>query len=58
MVHGVTEGGLVAHIANVELNLVGHFGHTGLEVVTHVVLLLLVAGEDADFANVGLQEAV
>ena len=56
--HGVTEGGLVAHIANVELNLIGHFGHTGLEVVTHVVLLLLVAGEDADFANIGLKKPV
>ena len=41
--HGVAEGAAVAHIANVELDLAGHLGHTGLEVVTHIVLLLLVA---------------
>jgi hypothetical protein len=29
-----------------------------LEVVAHIVLLLLVTGEDSDFANVGSQESV
>ena len=56
--HGVAEGAAVAHIANVELDLAGHLRHTCLEVVTHVVLLLLVAREDADLTNVRLQKAV
>lgn len=34
---------LVAYITYVELNLVGYFRHLGLVLVTHVVLLLLVA---------------
>ena len=56
--HGVFEGALVADVTYVEFNLVRHFGHAGLEVVAHVVLLFLVAGEDADFADVGAQEPV
>ena len=35
-----------------------HLRHTGLEVVAHIVLLLLVAGEDTDLADVGPQETV
>ena len=56
--HGVAEGAAVAHVANVELDLAGHLGHTGLEVVTHIVLLLLVSREDADLTNVRLQKTV
>ena len=56
--HSVFQRALVAHITNVELDLTGHFGHTGLILVAHVVLLLLVAGEDADLANVGAEETV
>ena len=56
--HGVFQRALVADIADVELDLVGYLGHTGLEVVAHVVLLLLVAREDTDLTNVGLQKAV
>ena len=40
--HGVLEGALVAHIANVELDLPRHLRHPRLEVVPHIVLLLLI----------------
>ena len=56
--HGIFEGALVADVTDVELDLVRHFRHTGLEIVAHVVLFLLVAGEDADFADVGAEETV
>ena len=56
--HGIMKSGFVAHVAYVELDLVRHLGHTGLEVVAHVVLLLLVAAEDPDLAYVGAEEAV
>ena len=56
--HGGLEGGFVAHVADVELDLVGYFGHLGLILVTHVVLLFLVAREDADLCDVGSQESV
>ena len=56
--HCVLEGALVAYVAYVELDFVGHFGHACLEVVSHIVLLLLVAGEDAYLAYVRPQEPV
>ena len=57
-VHGILDTLEVAHITDVELDLVGRFRHLGLEFVAHVVLLFLVAAENADFANIGLEEAV
>ena len=57
-VHSVTHAGDIADVADVELDLVGHLGHFGLELVAHIVLLLLVAGEDADLTDIGAQEAV
>ena len=56
--HGILEGALVAHVANIELDLAGHVGPLSLILVAHIVLLLLVAGEDANLADVGAQEAV
>ena len=56
--HGIAAGLEVAHIADIELDLVGHLGHGRLEVMAHVVLLLLISGEDADFANISGKEAV
>ena len=56
--HGIVQGATVADIADVELDLACHLGHAGLEVVAHVVLLFLVAAEDADLADVGFQETV
>ena len=48
----------VADVTDIELDFVGYFGHAGLEVMAHVVLLFLVAGEDADFTDVGTEETV
>ena len=56
--HGVFQGALVANVANVELDLVGYLRHTYLEIVTHVVLLLLIAAENADFTDISPQETV
>ena len=56
--HGIVKGAFVADIADVELYLACHLRHTCLEVVTHIILFLLIAGEDADLANVGLEETV
>ena len=55
---GGLERGLVAYVADIELDLVRHLRHPRLEVVPHVVLLLFVARENPDFADVGTQEAV
>ncbi len=54
--HGIPDGLRVAHVANVELDLAGILRVVGLQLVAHVVLLLLIAGEDADLADVGGQE--
>ena len=47
-----------ADIADVEFDLVGYFRVFGLILVAHIVLLFLVAGENADFFNVCLEETV
>ena len=52
--HGVLQRASIANVTDVELDLACHFGHTGLEIMAHVVLLLLVAGEDADLADICL----
>ena len=57
-VHSVLDAREVAHVADVELDLVGRLGALGLELVTHVVLFFLVAAENTDFADVRLEEAV
>ena len=54
--HGIPDGLRVAHVADVELDLAGILRVVGLQLVAHVVLLLLIAGEDADLADVGGQE--
>ena len=56
--HGVLQRAAVAHIANVELDLPRHLRHPRLEVVPHIVLLLLIAAEDAYLTNIRLQEPV
>jgi len=48
----INNGTVVADVADVELQLVV------VVLLAHVVLLLLVAGEDADLLDLGLQEAV
>ena len=54
--HRAFEGGFVADVADVEFDLVGDVGVCGLVLVAHVVLLLLVAGEDADLLDVRGEE--
>ena len=56
--HGIVQRTLVAHIADVELNLVCHLRHAGLEVMTHIILLLLITTEDTNLTDVSTQEAV
>ena len=47
--HCVTDGLGVADITDVELHLFGVLRVLGLKLMAHIVLLLLVTGEDADF---------
>ena len=54
--HGVPHSLRVAHVAYVELDLLGSLRVLGLELMAHIVLLLLVPGEDANLADVGFQE--
>ena len=56
--HDIAERPRVAHIADVELDLLGVGGILGLQLVAHIVLLLLIAGEDADLTDVGGQEVL
>lgn len=54
--HGVRNGLRIAHVADVEFDLVGILRVLGLELMAHIVLLLFVAGENADFLEVGVKE--
>ena len=56
--HCVTDGLRVADIADVELHLLCGVRVLGLKLMTHIVLLLLVTGEDADFLQIGIQEVL
>ena len=48
----------VADVSDEEFDLVGDVRELGLVLVTHIVLLFLIAGEDADFLDVCAQEAL
>ena len=56
--HSVTDGLGIADITDVEFDLLGGVRMLGLKLVTHIVLLLLVTGEDADFLQVRIQEVL
>ena len=56
--NGATAGFQVSNVSNEEFYLVGDLRILGLVLVTHVVLLFLVAGEDADFLNICSEEAL
>ena len=56
--HRILQRALVAHIADVKLDLIRHLRHPRLEIVPHVVLLLLVARENADLADVRAEKTV
>ena len=57
-VHRVFDGREVPHVADVEPDLFGSFGHFRLKLVPHIVLLLLIAGKDPDLADIRFQKAV
>ena len=50
--HSVAHTACVSYIANVELQLVG------LKLLTHVVLLLLIAAENPNFPNIRTKETL
>ena len=56
--HCIVKRTLVAYVTDIELDLACHLWHSGLEVVTHIVLLLLVAAEDTNLANVRPQKTI
>ena len=57
-VHGVAHALGVADVADEEAHLGGELGGLLLQAVAHVVLFLLVAGEDADFGQIGVHEVL
>ena len=57
-VHGILDTREVTHIADVESDLVRHLRHFNLELMAHVVLLLFVAAENANLADISLQKTV
>ena len=54
--HGVPDGLGIADVADVELHLFGGLRVPGLQLVAHIVLLFLVAGEDADLLQAGVKK--
>ena len=54
--HGVLDGLGVADVADVELHFIGIIGKTRLQIVAHIVLLLLIAREDTDLADIACQK--
>ena len=56
--HGIAHGLGVAHVADEEAHLGGELGAALLQAVAHVVLLLLVSGEDADLLKVRVHEVL
>ena len=54
--HGIPNRLGVAHIANVKFHLVGVFRVLGLQLMAHIVLLFLIAGENADLFEVRVQK--
>ena len=57
-VHGVAHALGVADVADEEADLGCELGGPLLQAVAHVVLFLLVAGEDADLGQVGVHEVL
>lgn len=57
-VHGIADRLRVADVADEEADLGSELGGLLLQAVTHVVLLFLVTGEDADLFQVGVHEVL
>ena len=56
--HNVAQALDVAHIPDIELDLGGVLGVFCLQLVAHIILLFLVAAENANFPDVGGQEVL
>lgn len=56
--HGIAARLQVAYVSDKKLDLVCHVRVFHLVLVTHIILLLLIAGEDADFSDIRTEEAV
>ena len=56
--HGIPDGLGIADIADVEFDLFGVLRVPGLQLVAHIVLFLFIAGENADFLQVGIQKVL
>ena len=54
--HHIAQALDVAHIANVELDLLVMVGVLRLQLVAHIVLLFLIAGENADLPDIAGQK--
>ena len=56
--HGIAARLQVAYVTDKKLDLVCHVRVFHLVLVTHIILLLLIAGEDADFSDICTEKAV
>ena len=56
--HSILDGLRVADIADVKLDLASSLRMLGLKFVAHIILLLLVTRENADFLQIGIQEVL
>ena len=56
--HSVTDRLGVADITDVELHLLGSVRMLGLKLMAHIVLLLLITGEDTDLLQIRIQEVL
>ena len=54
--HGILARLQIAHIADIELDLVGHLRESRLIFVAHIVLFLLVAAENAYLPDIGIEK--
>ena len=57
-VHGVFHRLDVPDVTDEKLDLVGDFRHPRLKLVTHIVLLLLIPGKNADFTDIRVQKPI
>ena len=56
--HGITDRLRIADISDVELDLLSSVRVLGLKLMTHIVLLLFVTGEDTNLLQVRIQEVL
>ena len=57
-VHRGADGRDIAHVADVEADLFSQLRVLRLELMAHIILLFLIARENADLADVGCEKTV